>query len=143
MKSRVKAYSKKDIEWMCDEVMEDVEKCVQANGAVFIIALIRHTGWGQKRMNDFLKTFNATMQEYHQHTTDDVFDYMAAQELASAGIEMQQLKPPHIPFKQQLRKHQVEETVDVSYTTAKQLHGEMIAAGNYVKLKEGAENANL
>ena len=45
MKSRVKTYTRKETGWMCEEVMDDVEKCVNSNGIVTIIALIRHAGW--------------------------------------------------------------------------------------------------
>ena len=69
MKSRVRTYSKKEIGWLCGEAMEEIDRCINSNGIVFLIALMRHTGWKQKRMEDFIKTLNETMDEYHQHTT--------------------------------------------------------------------------
>ena len=113
--------------------MEEIEKCVNSNGVVAIIALIRHTGWRKKRITDFIETLNATMDEYHQHSIDGVFDYMAEQELSSAGIELNQLLPKTIPFKQQLKKSRNEKLVNVDYETAKTLHSEFAAIGNYVK----------
>ncbi|MGN0621366.1 MAG: hypothetical protein ACI4I9_05825 [Porcipelethomonas sp.] len=133
MRARAKTYTRKEMEWLCEEVMEDVENCVNSNGIVTIIALIRHTGWGKKRITDFIKTLNATMDEYHRHNIDGVFDYMAEQELSSAGIELDQLLPKTIPFKQQLKKSRNEKLVDVDYKTAKALHSEFTAIGNYIK----------
>lgn len=133
MKSRTKTYTRKEMDWLCSEVMEEIEKCVNSNGVVAIIALIRHTGWGKKRITDFIETLNATMDEYHQHSIDGVFDYMAEQELSSAGIELNQLLPKTIPFKQQLKKSRNEKLVNVDYETAKTLHSEFAAIGNYVK----------
>ena len=136
MKSRVKTYTRKETGWMCEEVMDDVEKCVNSNGIVTIIALIRHAGWGKKRITDFIETLNATMDEYHQHSVDGVFDYMAEQELSSAGIELDQLLPKTIPFKQQLKKSKNEKLVNVDYETVKALHSEFTAIGNYIKSQE-------
>ena len=101
-----------------------------------IIALIRHAGWGKKRITDFIETLNATMDEYHQHSVDGVFDYMAEQELASAGIALDQLLPKSIPVKQQLKKSRNEKLVNVDYETAKALHSEFAAIGNYIKSQE-------
>ena len=136
MKSRAKTYTRKEMDWMWEEVMDEVEKCVNSNGIVTIIALIRHAGWGKKRITDFIETLNATMDEYHQHSVDGVFDYMAEQELASAGIELDQLLPKTIPFKQQLKKSRNEKLVNVDYETAKALHSEFAAIGNYIKSQE-------
>ena len=134
MKSRAKTYTRKEMDWMCSEVMDEVEKCVNSNGIVTIIALIRHAGWGKKRITDFIETLNATMDEYHQHTIDGVFDYMAKQELASAGIELDQLLPKSIPFKQQLKRSRNEKLVNVDYATAKSLHEELTAYRNYTEV---------
>ena len=136
MKARAKTYTRKEMDWMCSEVMEEVEKCVNSNGIVTIIALIRHAGWGKKRITDFIETLNATMDEYHQHSVDGVFDYMAEQELSSAGIELDQLLPKTIPFKQQLKKSKNEKLVNVDYETAKALRSEFTAIGNYIKSQE-------
>ena len=57
------------------------------------LSLNCRAGWGKKRITDFIETLNATMDEYHQHCIDGVFDYMAEQELSSAGIELDQLLP--------------------------------------------------
>lgn len=131
MNSRTKTYTRKEREWICEEVMEDVDRCINSNALVTIIALIRHTGWGKKRITDFIETLNETMEEYHQHSVDGVLDYMAEQELSSAGIEMNQLLPKSIPFKQALKKSRNEKRTDVDYSTAKQLHESLIAFGSY------------
>ena len=44
MKSRVRTYSKKEIGWLCGEAMEEIDRCINSNGIVFLIALMRHTG---------------------------------------------------------------------------------------------------
>ena len=92
MKSRVRTYSKKEIGWLCGEAMEEIDRCINSNGIVFLIALMRHTGWKKKRIEDFLLTLNTTMDEYHKHCLDNVFDYMAGKELAEIGIDMDQCK---------------------------------------------------
>ena len=63
MKARAKTYTRKEMDWMCSEVMEEVEKCVNSNGIVTIIALIRHAGWGKKRITDFLVTLISTKEK--------------------------------------------------------------------------------
>ena len=94
MKSRVRTYSKKEIGWLCGEAMEEIDRCINSNGIVFLIALMRHTGWKKKRIEDFLLTLNTTMDEYHKHCLDNVFDYMAGKELAEIGIDP--LGPRHV-----------------------------------------------
>lgn len=131
MKSRIKTYTKKQVEWMCEETMEEIDRCINSNGVVFIIALMRHTGWGKKRIEDFIKTLNATMDEFHQHHIDEVFDYMAANELSSIGIDLQQLLPKPLPFKKQLRKSTLEKKQDVNISEAKKIHEKMVEIREY------------
>lgn len=136
MKSRVRTYSKKEIGWLCGEAMPEIDRCINANGLVFLIAVSRHTGWKQKRMEDFIKTLNETMDEYHQHTIDDVFDCMAERELKEIGLSMNQVLPESLPFMQQLRKSKLAKKPNVNVTEAKKLHEEMIGFHGYFKTKE-------
>ncbi len=136
MKSRVRTYSKKEIGWLCGEAMPEIDRCINANGLVFLIAVSRHTGWKQKRMEDFIKTLNETMDEYHQHTIDDVFYCMAERELKEIGLSMNQVLPESLPFMQQLRKSKLAKKPNVNVTEAKKLHEEMIGFHEYFKTKE-------
>ena len=136
MKSRVRTYSKKEIGWLCGEAMEEIDRCINSNGIVFLIALMRHTGWKKKRIEDFLLTLNTTMDEYHKHCLDNVFDYMAGKELAEIGIDMEQLLPKPLPFKQQLHKSTIERKAKIHISEVKNLQAEMIGFHEYFKTKE-------
>ncbi len=137
MKSRIKTYTKKEVEWLCEETMEEIDRCINANGIVFIIALIRHTGWGKKRMGDFIKTLDETMNEYHQHCIDDAFDYMAENELSGIGINLQHLLPKSIPFKKQLQQSKLEKKSNVNISEAKKLHEKMTQIHGYFESQNG------
>lgn len=102
---------------------------LNSNGIVFLIALMRHTGWKKKRIEDFLLTLNTTMDEYHKHCLDNVFDYMAGKELAEIGIDMEQLLPKPLPFKQQLHKSTIERKAKIDISEVKNLQAEM--SGSY------------
>ena len=136
MKSRAKAYTKKDIEWLCEEAMSEIDRCINSNGIVFLIALMRHAGWKKKRIEDFLLTLNSTMDEYHSYCIDGVFDYMAEKELAGIGIDMAQLLPKPLPFKQQLHKSELERKPNINISEAKKLHEEMSEFHEYFRTNE-------
>lgn len=76
------------------------------------------------------------MDEYHQHTIDDVFDCMAERELKEIGLSMNQVLPESLPFMQQLRKSKLAKKPNVNVTEAKKLHEEMIGFHEYFKAKE-------
>lgn len=139
MKSRVKTYTRKETDQLCEDVWEETERCVNANGLVFVIALARHAGWGRKRIESFIATLNETMAEYHQHSVDGVFDEMAENELATIGLDIKQLMPKPERFKKSLQKSRNEKKVNVDYATAKQLHDNMVAVTNYLHSKENQE----
>ena len=133
MNSRVKKYTRKDMQWLCEETMSEIDKCINSNELVFLIAVSRHTGWKQKRMKDFIKTLNVVMDEYHQYTIDDVFDCMAERELNEIGLSMNQVLPESLPFMQQLRKSKLAKKPDVNISEAKKLHNEMIGFHGFFK----------
>ena len=137
MKSRIKTYTRKAMEWLCEETMTEIERCINSNGVTFLIALKRHTGWGKKRIEDFLKTFDSVMDEFHQNCIDDVFDYMAEKELAEIGIDLKQLIPKPLPFKAQMRKSKLEKSPDVNIREAKKLHEEMKNIHGYFESQNG------
>lgn len=138
MKSRVKHYTKKEIEWLCSEAMEQLERCIDSNGLVFLVALSRYAGWKRKRLNAFISYLNEVMDEFHQHTIDGVCELKLEEELKEAGLDMADLLPKRLPFMQQLRKSKLEHEPDVSIAEAKKLHEEMQGFHGY--FKEGAAN---
>lgn len=111
--------------------MGEIDRCINANGIVFIIALIRHTGWGKKRIRDFIKTLDETMNEYHRHCIDDVFDYMAENELSGIGIDLQEFLPESISFKKQLQQSKMQKKSNVNISEAKKLHEKMTEIHGY------------
>lgn len=133
MKSRVKRYTKKEIEWLCEEAMEQIETCIDSNGMVFIIALSRYLGWKEKRLNRFIEHLNEVMDEFHQHTVDGVIDIKLREELEDAGLDYDTVMPKRIPFMQQVRKSRLEHQPDVSMAEAKQLHQNLSVYRNYVE----------
>ena len=136
MKSRVKTYTKKQVEWLCEEAMSEIDRCINSNAIVFIIALMRHVSWKKKRIEDFLLTLNSTMDEYHNYCIDGVFDYMAEKELAEMKIDMGQLLPKPFPFKQQLHKSNLEKKPQINSSEAKNLQVEMTGFHKYFRAKE-------
>lgn len=133
MKSRVKRYTKKEVEWLCEEAMEQIETCIDSNGMVFIIALSRYLGWKEKRLNKFITYLNEVMDEFHQHTVDGVIDIKLREELEDAGLDYDTVMPKRIPFMQQVRKSRLEHQPDVSMAEAKQLHQNLSVYRNYVE----------
>ena len=133
MKSRIKRYTKKEMEWLCEEVMEQIENCIDGNGMVFIIALSRYLGWKEKRLNKFIAYLNEIMDEFHQHTVDGVFDIKIREEIEETGLRYDDVIPKRIPFMQQLRKSRLERQPDVSIAEAKQLHQGLSAYRSYVE----------
>ena len=136
MKSRVKRYTKKEMEWLCEEAMEQIETCIDSNGMVFIIALSRYLGWKEKRLNRFIEYLNEVMDEFHQHTVDGVIDIKLREGLEEAGLDYDTVMPKRIPFMQQLRKSRLEYQPDVSMAEAKKLHSEMTGFHSYMEDKK-------
>ena len=67
---------------------------------------------------------------------DNVFDYMAGKELTEIGIDMDQLLPKPLPFKQQLHKSTIERKAKIDISEVKNLQAEMSGFHEYFKTKE-------
>lgn len=115
MKSRVNRQK-----YVCQQIIDEMDKCVNANYIMFLIALARHTGWGKKRIANFINTLNEVMDEYHQHSVDDVFDYMADKELRAIGIDRENLFPKSLPLAKRLKKKE-----EISFSEAKRVQDQM------------------
>lgn len=135
MRSRVK-YTHKDAERDCESIKAITDKCVNANNTIALIALIRHTGWGHKRIMDFLNTYNKTFDDYAQYSKDDVFDIMAEKELSEVGIDLSQLKPDPISFKSKLKDIKKQANISVSQETAELLRKIFLLAKHILKDQE-------
>lgn len=128
------------MEWLCEETMEEIDRCINANGILFIIALIRHAGWGKKRIEDFINTLDKTMDEFHRHCIDGVFDYMAEKELSGIGMDLKKLMPKPIPFKMQMQQSKLERKQDVGISEARNLHEKMTEIHGYFEsFEKGAK----
>lgn len=74
MQSRANNQVDKNRDKAAQELWDATMRAIDRNGVVFVLALARYAGYGQKRLNDFLAVLNETMDEYHQHCLDGVFD---------------------------------------------------------------------
>lgn len=115
MKSRVNHQ-----EYVCQQIIDEIDKCVNANYIIFLIALARHAGWGKKRIANFINTLNEVMDEYHQNSVDGVFDYMADRELQAIGIDKENLFPKSLPLAKRLKKKE-----EISFSEAKKARDKM------------------
>ena len=104
MKSRVRKYTQKDMFMLCDEVQDVIDDVINANGAIYIIALAR-MGWGKKRLRDFILKYNEVNSEYAQYSREGAFDYYMKKELEASGITYEEVLPKSkIGFKERLRE---------------------------------------
>lgn len=116
------------------ELWESTARCINGNGVLMIIALARHTGWGKKRMTDFLKTYNDVQAEYHKYELEGVFDHCAEKEMAAIGLNMHEILPKPIDFMQHRRnakKEQEKMKAPVSKSKAEELRRELERFGRY------------
>lgn len=136
MQSRANNQVDKNRDKAAQELWDATMRAIDRNGVVFVLALARYAGYGQKRLNDFLAVLNETMDEYHQHCLDGVFDIMAERELNSVGITIDQLLPPPLPFKLELQKSKRETAkhTDVDIFTAKKLQDKLHDYTNCIQL---------
>lgn len=137
MKSHTTTISNREKEYISKNIQTAIDNCTDSNAVIFLIALLRHTGWGKKRFEDFMNdTYLRTADEYLQHWKDDVFDIMAQQELDRIGVKLDDIKPKHLSWNERACKKRLENKPNVDLTEAKKLHEEMMAFNNY--LQKGA-----
>lgn len=107
MKSHI-PINRKMQEELCTAVWDDIEKCINTNGALMVIALARHTGWRKKRLEAFIKACNEVQKEYRKYEVDGTFDIEFECELKSLGLDIDQLVPEPIDFMTGMRNRKRE-----------------------------------
>ena len=106
-------------EELCSSVWDDIEKCINTNGALLIIALRRYTGWGKKKINDFLQAVNDVQREYRGYELDGTFDIEFEKAIDDTGLDIEQLLPKPINFNEtmQIRRRERERAANVSHVS--------------------------
>lgn len=142
MQSRANNQVDKNRDKAAQELWDATMRAIDCNGVVFVLALARYAGYGQKRLNDFLAVLNETMDEYHQHCLDGVFDIMADRELKSRGLTIDQLMPPALPFKLEYRRSrdEIKRHANVDIGTAKKLQKGLKDFNNCIEVMGGKNN---
>ena len=138
MRSRI-GISKKQRE---QELWETVSACINGNGVIMFIALARHTGWGKKRMNAFMETYNEVQEEYHKHERDGAFKYMVDKELGAIGIDMNEMLPKPIDFMQHKRNEDKEKEkckAKITKAKAQELRNKVVGFKSYADSIKAAE----
>ena len=142
MKSVDKIKKETELEKSQQELYDVVCRSIDQNAVVFVIALARYAGYGQKRLNDFLVVLNDVVDEYHQHCLDGVFDIMADRELKSRGLTIDQLMPPALPFKLEYRRSrdEIKRHANVDIGTARKLQNGLKDFNNCIEVIGGKNN---
>lgn len=142
MKSVDKIKKETELEKSQQELYDVVCRSIDQNAVVFVIALARYAGYGQKRLNDFLVVLNDAVDEYHQHCLDGVFDIMADRELKSRGLTIDQLMPPALPFELEYRRSrdEIKRHANVDIGTAKKLQKGLKDFNNCIEVIGGKNN---
>ena len=120
--------------------MEEIDRCINSNGIVFLIA---YAAYRVEEKAD--GRFSLTLINHGripQHSLDNVFDCMAEKELTEIGIDMEQLLPKPLPFKQQLHKSTIERKAKIDISEVKNLQAEMIGFHGYFKNKGRIRNVS-
>ena len=130
---------------LCQAVWDDTEKCINTNGVLLIIALRRYTGWGKKKINDFLQTCNDVQKEYRGYELDGTFDIEFRAAIDDIGLDIEQLLPEPINFNEtmQIRKRErerQEKKSHVSKATAEAMKRNLENFRNYT---ESLKTANI
>lgn len=104
---------------LCQAVWGDTEKCINTNGALLVFALRRYTGWGKKKINDFLQICNDVQKEYRGYELDGTFDIEFKKAIEDTGLDIEQLLPKPINFNEtmQLRRREREEQEKKSHVS--------------------------
>ena len=123
---------------LCQAVWGDTEKCINTNGALLIIALRRYTGWGKKKIDDFLQVVNDVQKEYRGYELDGTFDIEFEKAIDDIGLDIEQLLPKPINFneKMQIRKRErerQEKKSHVSKATAEAMKRNLENFRNYTE----------
>lgn len=104
---------------LCQAVWGDTEKCINTNGALLIIALRRYTGWGKKKINDFLQICNDVQKEYRGYELDGTFDIEFEKAIDDTGLDIEKLLPKPINFSEtmQIRRRERERAAKASHVS--------------------------
>ena len=104
---------------LCQAVWGDTEKCINTNGALLVFALRRYTGWGKKKINDFLQICNDVQEEYRGYELDGTFDIEFEKAIDDTGLDIEQLLPKPINFSEtmQIRRRERERAAKASHVS--------------------------
>lgn len=104
---------------LCQAVWGDTEKCINTNGALLVFALRRYTGWGKKKINDFLQICNDVQKEYRGYELDGTFDIEFRAAIDDIGLDIEQLLPKPIDFNEtmQIRRRERERAAKASHVS--------------------------
>lgn len=104
---------------LCQAVWGDTEKCINTNGALLVFALRRYTGWGKKKINDFLQICNDVQKEYRGYELDGTFDIEFEKAIDDIGLDIEQLLPKPIDFNEtmQIRRRERERAAKASHVS--------------------------
>ena len=142
MKSRVRKYTQKDMYMLCDEVQDVIDDVINANGAIYIIALAR-MGWGKKRLRDFILKYNEVNSEYAQYSREGAFDHYMKKELEASGITYEEVLPKSkISFKERLREDRRKKKSSVSVVEAARMQNQLKQMHDYVQSVQKGEDSN-
>jgi hypothetical protein len=139
MKSRVRKYTQKDMYMLCDEVQDVIDDVINANGAIYIIALAR-MGWGKKRLRDFILKHNEVNSEYARYSREGAFDYYMKKELEASGITYEEVLPKSkIGFKERLREDRKKKNT-VSVAEAARMQKQLMNMKEYLENDQRADD---
>lgn len=123
---------------------EDVCTCINGNGLLMFIAVQRATGWGQKRMERFMQTYNDVQAEFHEYEVQGIFDIMAERELSAMGLDMHEILPKPIDFrnhKRNMRRMDQKLKAPVPKAEAEEMYRKLTGFKGYVEsLKTEVQN---
>ena len=117
-----------------DMMWQKVEACVNGNGVLMFVTIARHLGFGKKRMLDLLKAYNEVQEEFHEYELQGVFDIMVEREFSDIGLDINEMLPKAIDFRQHRRnmKRKNEKLkAPVSKKEAEALYSKLAAFKNY------------
>lgn len=145
MKSHI-PINRKMQEELCSSVWDDIERSINTNGALLVIALARYTGWRKKRLEAFIRECNEVQKEYRGYEVDGTFDIEFEKEIKSLGLDADQLVPEPIDFMTGIRNRKREreeherKATHVSKATAEAMRHNL---ENYKNYMESLKTTNI
>ena len=130
---------------LCQAVWGDTEKCINTNGALLVFALRRYTGWGKKKINDFLQICNDVQKEYRGYELDGTFDIEFRAAIDDIGLDIEQLLPKPINFNEtlQTRRRERENQEKVSHVSRAKAEAMRAKLENLRNYTESLKTTNI